>query len=615
MEMMTDNGLKEAKILIVDDTPANLGALFEYLTRLAASVFVAQSGEDALELIRENPPDIVLMDILMPGIGGFETCRRLKANPETAEIPILFVSSLSETVDKVAGFEAGGVDYITKPYHQEEILARIKTHLSIRMLEKNLQEQNLRMKDEIEERTRTERALQESEERYRAIFEQAADAIVIIDPETGLFERFNEKAHQNLGYTHDEFKNLAMADIEIIESPEEIAGHIEKVATEGGDTFETKHRTKTGEARDILVSAKMICSGGKNFVQGIWRDITDRKRLERELLISKDAADRANRAKSEFLANMSHEIRTPMNAVIGMTNLLLDTRLDAQQEDYAKTANSAAGMLLSLINDILDFSKIEAGKLDLATVDFNLRRLMENAFRILAVKAEEKNLRFECVVADDVPRVLNGDPGRLNQIIVNLANNAIKFTKQGSVRVGITVDEICSEHAVLRFTVTDTGIGIPQDRMDRLFKVFSQVDASTSRKYGGTGLGLAISKNLATMMNGDIGVHSTAGQGATFWFTARFMKPSDDGETETSDGPAGVLIKAKSPLSDEEKKTRARSFGGRHCVQSETRHRPVGKIRIFRRHRRRRAGSGCPAEKKILRPDPDGCSNAGDGRV
>ena len=293
-------------------------------------------------------------------------------------------------------------------------------------------------------------------------------------------------------------------------------------ANSRGIYYEATAYRKDGSTFTAEVSMQGTEMGSSKVLMAILRDVTERKRINEELKQAKESAEAANHAKSEFLANMSHEIRTPLNGMIGMIDLTFLTGLTEEQKDNLYTAKECAGTLLNLINDILDFSKIEARKLTMEYIDFNITELLEQTLRPHVIRAQGKGLLLQYTFDSEIPQVVNGDPYRLKQVVNNLVGNAVKFTESGEVHFSIRSISKNYDHTELEFQISDTGIGIAEEDIDRLFNSFSQVDSTHTRKYGGTGLGLAISKQLVEIMGGSIRVKSIKGNGSTFCFTVKF---------------------------------------------------------------------------------------------
>ncbi len=361
------------------------------------------------------------------------------------------------------------------------------------------------------------------EQRYRELLDNASDIVYTLDLE-GRLMTWSKAGEMITGYGQRELFQKDLAELVPAERREAARAWIRQTAEgRGPATFELVVTAKDGNPVILDVSTRAITrDGGFVGVLGFARDITERKRSEEEAQRAREAAEAASRLKSEFLANMSHEIRTPMNGILGMTELALETNLSKEQREFLEMVKMSADSLLDIINDILDFSKIEVGKLELDASPFNLRHLLETTLKLLMIRARQKGLHLTCEVDPRVPDGLLGDSTRLRQVLMNLAGNAIKFTENGSIQVGVQTAAISRDEAVLRFEVRDTGIGIPPEKQQIIFEAFTQADGSTTRKYGGTGLGLTITKKLVNMMGGEINVQSEAGQGSIFSFALPF---------------------------------------------------------------------------------------------
>ena len=418
---------------------------------------------------------------------------------------------------------------------------------SIAERQAKLEETNATIEQTVEERTRDlqERTneLQQACEQKNAIVQTALDAVVGMDPE-GRITGWNSQAEQIFGYSAAEVLGRSMSETII---PERLRAQHEagfrKYQATGiskvlNNRIEISAIRRNGNEFPVELSIAPIRNGAETSFSAFVRDITDRLQAAENLCRAKEAAEMANSAKSEFLANMSHEIRTPMNGILGMTELLLDTELTAEQQESLDLVKSSADALMRVINDILDYSKIEAGKLDLDPVEFQLRDVLEDTLKTLALRAHRKGLELTCEIASDVPVRVIGDPGRLRQVVVNLVGNAIKFTEAGEVVVRAQLQNQSADGFQLHFEVSDTGIGIAPEKQQLIFDPFAQADGSTTRRFGGTGLGLTISSRLVSLMGGEIGLESQLGAGSTFHFDAHFARAKSPDPAITFSSPA-----------------------------------------------------------------------------
>ncbi len=405
----------------------------------------------------------------------------------------------------------------------------------------------LAVKEDVTEHKKMLESIREKEARFRGYFEHSQVGMAVTSPAKGWIEA-NDQLQKMFGYTLDELQQMTWAEITHPDDLEADAQQFERMLAGEIDNYTLDKRFIRKDGEIVFTNLTVACirddTGDVLHVLASFQDITERKKMDddlherieeldeaqsamlnmmEDLDEEKSKAEEATRAKSDFLANMSHEIRTPMNAVIGMAHLASKTELTPKQQDYLNKIQSSANSLLGIINDILDFSKIEAGKLDMEAVEFDLLETMDNVANVITVKAQEReNLEVLFSLDSEVPNFLVGDSLRLNQILVNLGNNAVKFTEQGEIVISARVTERLDDKVTLQFSVRDTGIGMTAEQQAKLFQAFSQADTSTTRKYGGTGLGLTISKRLVNLMGGEIWTESEAGQGTTFNFTAEF---------------------------------------------------------------------------------------------
>ncbi len=493
------------KILLIEDDEEDFIITKDILTEnknINYTLSWASSIENALEMIQKNKYDVFLVDYILGTRNGFDFID--KVSKLGVNTPSILLTGMDNFETDNKALEQGVADYLVKNEITSSLLSR-----SIRY---------------AIERKRIEATLKDREERFRNLFEGAPDAILLADTVTGIIidanpaaENLLERNKNQLIGTHQSklhsIDNNKFGGLTFTEFVNNLKNSINPIKVE------TILLNSKGENIPVEMTSSLIIIDGRSVIQGIIRNITERKKFEAELIKAKDIAESATKSKSRFLANMSHEIRTPMNGIIGMANILKTTKLNSEQQDHLNLISISANNLLAIINDILDLSKIESDQLTMENIDFDLIENINDIIKILQIKTNEKGIDLKINYTNNIPQFIKGDPVRLNQIILNLINNAIKFTEKGSVEVFVSKISENTNKIKLHFKIIDTGIGISKEGQKKLFKEFSQVYSYTTRKHGGTGLGLAISKKLSEKMNGEIGVESELGKGSTFWFT------------------------------------------------------------------------------------------------
>lgn len=478
----------KADILVIDDTPENLALLSNMLTEQGYKVRSVTKGSTGLRGAQVAPPDLILLDIRMPEMNGYEVCQHLKADDRTREIPVIFISALGEVLDKVKAFSVGGVDYITKPFQVEEVLARIETHLTIRKLQKQLQQQNDRLQQEIKERTL-------AEEKFVKAFRSSPSPIAILTLAEGRFLEVNSSFLRMSGYDREEIIDRTIAELKLDISSSTYTQAVQTLLDRGSlQNRELELRTKCGEIRTVLLSIELIELDKHQCTLNIINDITERKRLE-----------------NEFISLVSHELRTPMNSLIGALDLLRAGQLGILTEkgkQFLDMAIANTERLIRLVNDILDLERMKSGKIAMQKVKCNVGDLMLQAMQAMQPMAEQSQITPIC---EPIEVEIWADSDRLLQTLTNLLSNAIKFSEPGQT-IWLCAS-VKSQQIYIQ--VRDRGRGIPADKLQRIFEPFQQVDASDSRKKGGTGLGLAICRNIVEQHDGQIWAESTLGQGST----------------------------------------------------------------------------------------------------
>jgi PAS domain S-box-containing protein len=510
---------KKIDILAVDDKEENLLAIEQVLDSPEINLIKALSGNEALALMFDYDFALVLLDVQMPGMDGFETAELMRSSHKTKHIPIIFITAISKEKKHIfRGYDTGAVDYLFKPVEPEILQSKVNVFIDLFKQKNALEGLTLKLENTISELLHSREHLALSEQKYRDIFENVNEGIFVMrggkilfhNPKAGeifLSKKTDIRSRRLLDFVHPDFAQIVDKTFVNQAAGADAAQRLAIKIVDG----------HTGD-RWIEINAVPIKWEGEHAALTFVSDISDRMEAEIEMKRARKMAEQANLAKSQFLANMSHEIRTPLNGIIGMAELLLMTDHEMELRERIEAIKVSGESLLDIINDILDLSKIEASKFELDEIDFSLREVIEKITRPLASKSAQKKVELILDVGRCVFDYYRGDPVRLRQILFNLAGNAVKFTDKGEIIIKVRQGKRDGNKSELLFSISDTGIGIPDSQMHNLFKLFSQGDSTTSRKYGGTGLGLAISKSLVEMMNGNISVQSVDQKGSTFSF-------------------------------------------------------------------------------------------------
>ncbi len=503
--------MAQVNILIVDDRIENIISLEALLQRDDIQLYSTTSTNEALKLAWENPISIALVDVQMPEMDGFEFVEMLKANPRTRDILIIFVTAISkEAKYAVKGFSSGAVDYLYKPLDPYITLAKVDSFIKIARYQAEIKQKN----DELLN--------------YSIVVKNSADIICMVDAQTLAIQSINPTVERIMGFQPDGLIGKNIIDFAVDEQRPVFRSKLGEIIRDNVASSIFEFQFNTFSKRIIWAECRIAYQNRMLFLN--ISDISPQKSYQNQLIKSKEQAEHGKKVKEVFLANMSHELRTPVNGIIGLTNMLRNTELNEQQSGMIGLLETSSQSLLGVINDVLDISKMEAGKFNIVRSVNNLHQIVRSVYGLLKFKADEHNIEFVLDIDREVPEYILVDSLRLNQILMNLLSNAIKFTERGYIKLKVSVVQKHKEQVKLKFSVIDTGIGIPPGKINHIFESFEQAEEDTAAKYGGTGLGLSIVKKLVELKGGEITVNSEVGKGSTFdfvnWYNVA-TKPTD----------------------------------------------------------------------------------------